>query len=150
MELNRQMVEKIGIVELFSFTTSSWLLLAPVSCYAALRNNSTTTRAAPARHKQVRPRPCRTTTVRKGLDLYMTIRATILAQINRIAEQQKKALAPLTDDLALLQSGLDSLCFAILVASLDDTLDLDPFASEARLPVTLGDFIKLYEDAAAA
>jgi hypothetical protein len=39
----------------------------------------------------------------------------------------------------------------MLVASLDDTLDLDPFASEAevRLPVTLGDFIKLYENAAA-
>jgi hypothetical protein len=79
----------------------------------------------------------------------MTIRSTILSQINRIAEQQKKTLAPLTDDLALLDSGLDSLCFAILVASLDDTLDLDPFASEARLPVTLGDFIKMYEDAAA-
>lgn len=79
----------------------------------------------------------------------MTIRLTILSQINRIAEQQKKTLAPLTDDLPLLQSGLDSLCFAILVASLDDTLDLDPFAAEGRLPVTLGDFIKLYEDAAA-
>jgi acyl carrier protein len=79
------------------------------------------------------------------------IRSTILAQINRIAEQQMKTLAELTDDLPLLQSGLDSLCFAILVASLDDTLDLDPFASEGegRLPVTLGDFIKLYEDAAA-
>jgi hypothetical protein len=79
----------------------------------------------------------------------MTIRSTILVQINRVAEQQKRTLAPLTDDLALLQSGLDSLCFAILVASLDDTLDLDPFAADARLPVTLGDFIKLYEDAAA-
>jgi acyl carrier protein len=79
------------------------------------------------------------------------IRSTILTQINRIAEQQMKTLAALTDDLPLLQSGLDSLCFAMLVASLDDTLDLDPFASEAevKLPVTLGDFIKLYENAAA-
>ncbi len=48
------------------------------------------------------------------------IRSTILTQINRIAEQQKKTLAALTDDLPLLQSGLDSLCFAMLVASLDD------------------------------
>jgi hypothetical protein len=87
----------------------------------------------------------------KGIDQEMTIRSTILAQINRIADQQKKTLAPLTDDLPLLQSGLDSLCFAILVASLDDSLDLDPFGAETAigLPVTLGDFIKLYEDAAA-
>jgi len=81
----------------------------------------------------------------------MSIRSTILTQITRIAAQQKKTLVPLTDDLALVESGLDSLCFAVLVASLDDTLDLDPFGedSQVRLPVTLGDFIKLYENAAA-
>jgi acyl carrier protein len=56
----------------------------------------------------------------------------------------------LTDDLPLLDSGLDSLCMAVLVASLEDTLDLDPFADENidGFPVTLGDFIKLYENAA--
>jgi hypothetical protein len=83
--------------------------------------------------------------------LNMSIRPTIIAQITRIAERQKKTVAPLTDDLPLLQSGLDSLCFAVLVASLDDLLDLDPFGgdSDTGLPVTLGDFIKLYENAAA-
>ena len=36
------------------------------------------------------------------------------------------------DDLVLLDSGLDSLCFAILVARLEDELGVDPF----RLPTT--------------
>ncbi|HET8997874.1 MAG TPA: hypothetical protein VFN42_14490 [Acetobacteraceae bacterium] len=81
----------------------------------------------------------------------MSIRSTILSQIAEIAEQQKKRLAPLTDGLPLLESGLDSLCIAILVASLDDRLDMDPFSREdiPKLPVTLGDFIALYEHAAA-
>jgi len=78
------------------------------------------------------------------------IRPTILAEIHRIAASNNKKLAVLTDDLPLLESGLDSLCIAILVASLDDALDLDPFANDETLafPVTLGDFIQLYENAA--
>ncbi len=78
------------------------------------------------------------------------IRTTIIAQIEEIAAQQKKTLAPLTDNLRLLESGLDSLCIAVLVASLDDQLDLDPFGADglSHFPVTLGEFIKLYENAA--
>jgi hypothetical protein len=81
----------------------------------------------------------------------MPIRSTILAQIVEIAEHQKKRLAPLSDNLPLLDSGLDSLCIAVLVASLDDQLDLDPFSNSDNLtlPVTLGEFIALYENAAA-
>ena len=47
----------------------------------------------------------------------------------------------------LLDSGLDSLCFAIVVAKLEDELGVDPFtASEDVLfPVTLGEFVKFYE-----
>lgn len=81
----------------------------------------------------------------------MSIRSIILSQIADIAEQQRKRLAPLSDGLPLLESGLDSLCIAILVAALDDRLDLDPFARDdiATWPVTVGDFIALYENAAA-
>ena len=81
----------------------------------------------------------------------MSIRSTITEQITQIAQRQKKKLAPLTDDLPLLESGLDSLCIAVLVASLDDTLDIDPFGDDGDVafPVTLGDFIKLYENASA-
>jgi hypothetical protein len=78
-----------------------------------------------------------------------SIRATILEEINRIAVLNHKKLAVLTDQLPLLESGLDSLCIAVLVASLDDALELDPFAKDENLafPVTLGDFIHLYENA---
>ncbi len=79
-----------------------------------------------------------------------SIRLKIIAEIERVAKLQNKKLAPLSDDLPLLDSGLDSLCIAVLVASLDDELELDPFSSDEDLPfpVTLGDFVKLYEDAA--
>ncbi|MDQ2764794.1 MAG: acyl carrier protein [Pseudomonadota bacterium] len=80
----------------------------------------------------------------------MSIRSTIMTQIVEIAAQQKKQLGPLSDSLPLLESGLDSLCVAILVASLDDRLGVDPFAADdSPLPVTLGEFISLYEHAAA-
>ena len=80
----------------------------------------------------------------------MSVRLTIMSQIQQIAEEQKQNVAPLTDDLILLQSGLDSLCFAILVARLEDALGVDPFtgADDTYYPVTLGDFIKFYENAA--
>jgi hypothetical protein len=81
----------------------------------------------------------------------MSIRSVILERIVLIAQQQDKPLAALTDDLPLMGSGLDSLCIAILVANLDDELGLDPFATDDQVafPVTLGDFIRFYENAAA-
>jgi acyl carrier protein len=80
----------------------------------------------------------------------MSVRASVLSQITQVAKEQNKELAPLTDDLVLLGSGLDSLCLAIIVARLEDELGIDPFnATEAiEFPVTVGDFVKLYEDAA--
>jgi len=81
----------------------------------------------------------------------MSVRSVIIEQITRVAQQQRKPLAPLTDALPLLESGLDSLCIAIIVANLDDELGLDPLSSsdDAALPVTVGDFVRLYENAAA-
>jgi hypothetical protein len=71
-------------------------------------------------------------------------------RVEEVAHEQGKKLAPLCDDLVLLESGLDSLCMAIIVARLEDSLGLDPFnAAECLgLPVTLGDLIRLYEQAA--
>ena len=43
----------------------------------------------------------------------MSTKATITAEIQKVAEEQKIILLPLKDDLILLDSGLDSLCFAI-------------------------------------
>jgi acyl carrier protein len=81
----------------------------------------------------------------------MTTRLTIMSEMQRVADEQAKRLAPLSDDLVLLDSGLDSLCFAVLVARLEDKLGLDPFtvADDVAFPVTLGDFVKVYERAAA-
>ncbi len=80
----------------------------------------------------------------------MTAKLTIMSELRKVADEQARTLAPLSDDLVLLDSGLDSLCFAILVARLEDKLGLDPFSAseDATFPVTLGDFVKAYERAA--
>ena len=78
----------------------------------------------------------------------MSIKLTILEQMAEVARERGKILAPLKDDLVLAECGLDSLGFAVLVARLEDTLGVDPFtaAEEALFPVTLGDFVKVYEN----
>ena len=80
----------------------------------------------------------------------MTVRALISTQMESVASQQNKALAPLKDDLILLDCGLDSLCFAILVARLEDELGYDPFSTDddVYFPTTFGDFVQFYERAA--
>jgi acyl carrier protein len=79
----------------------------------------------------------------------MPVKSTIIAQFEQVAREQAKKLAPLTENLVLLDSGLDSLCFAIIVARLEDALGFDPFSAdeEVDFPITFGDFIKFYENA---
>ena len=79
----------------------------------------------------------------------MTVRQLVVSHIDRVAKEQRLTLAPLTDDLVLLESGLDSLGFAILAARLEDELGVDPFAASETVsfPVTLGDFVQTYENA---
>lgn len=79
----------------------------------------------------------------------MDVRSEVVAQFKRVAEEQDKRIAPLTNDLALLDSGLDSLCFAIVVTRLELSLGVDPFSTDedARFPETFGDFVRLYENA---
>jgi acyl carrier protein len=81
----------------------------------------------------------------------MSIRTIVLDQMATIARQQNKKLRPLTDDLALIDSGLDSLCLAILVAKLDGELNIDPFAVDdgVAMPTTVGELVNLYESATA-
>ena len=79
----------------------------------------------------------------------MSAKLTIISEMQKVAEEQNNKLAPLTDELILLESGLDSLSIAILVARLEEVLGLDPFtdSDDINYPVTLGDFIKAYVDA---
>jgi acyl carrier protein len=79
----------------------------------------------------------------------MSIGSEITALFIEVAREQNKILAPLSDELGLLETGLDSLCFAIIVARLEDRLGVDPFSAEddINFPVTVGNFLRLYEDA---
>jgi hypothetical protein len=80
----------------------------------------------------------------------MDVRTEIVAQFHEVARQQDKRVAPLEDQLPLLDTGLDSLCFAIVVSRLEESLGVDPFTAseDAVLPVTFGEFVRFYENAA--
>jgi acyl carrier protein len=78
----------------------------------------------------------------------MSVRSRIFLAMQQIAEEQKITLPPLEDGLSLHETGFDSLAFAILVARLEDDLGIDPFtlAEEAGFPLTVGDFVRAYEN----
>ena len=76
------------------------------------------------------------------------MRTLILQLMAEIAENTDCTLADGIDDhTVLLESGLDSLGFAILVARLEEELGRDPFTEmeEVIYPRTLGEFIAIYE-----
>lgn len=77
----------------------------------------------------------------------MSVRETVALQFQQVAAEQKRKLASLSDNLKLLDSGLDSLSFALIVARLEDALGFDPFDTddEVKFPVTFGEFVRLYE-----
>jgi hypothetical protein len=66
----------------------------------------------------------------------MNVRTEVIAQFKQVAQEQDKNLAPLIDDLTLIDCGLNS-------------LGVDPFSTDedVRFPVTFGDFIGFYENA---
>ena len=76
------------------------------------------------------------------------VREVILKSIHRIAEENDLRLSEiLSDESVLLECGLDSLGFAILVAELEGSLGFDPFVmmEEPVYPNTLGEFVAIYE-----
>jgi len=79
----------------------------------------------------------------------ITIRDTISATFSRVfIEQAEGASSPLlSDDLVLLESGLDSMGFAVLVVELEEILGYDPFSisEESFYPSTFGEFVSFYE-----
>jgi acyl carrier protein len=81
----------------------------------------------------------------------MSIRSRIVSAMQRIAVEQQVTLPSLDDDLSLHETGFDSLGFAILVLQLEDDLGIDPFtiSKDATFPLTIGDFIRAYENAPA-
>ncbi len=80
----------------------------------------------------------------------MCVRSTIMPTLKQVAVEHKRTLAPLTDDLVLIDSGLDSLSLAVLVVRLEEELDVDPFSPphNSVFPQTLSDLIAVYQHVA--
>jgi len=80
----------------------------------------------------------------------MSIKLIVISEIEQIAVEHQKKLAPLADDSVLMNTGLDSLSFAVLVTRLEDRLGVDPFSAsdDIGFPVTLGDLVRVYENVA--
>lgn len=76
------------------------------------------------------------------------LRDTIIMAIAETADMRGNNIVDLlVDETVLLESGLDSLGFAILVARLEEELGYDPFVlmDEPVYPHTLGEFISIYQ-----
>ena len=77
------------------------------------------------------------------------IRETISDTFSRVFIEQAEgaSLPALNDELVLLESGLDSMGFAVLVVELEEILGFDPFSisEEAFYPSTFGEFVSFYE-----
>lgn len=78
----------------------------------------------------------------------MELKKVIISKINDILEGEgHNLLENINDKDILLESGLDSMGFAILVAELEEELGFDPFILEEEpiYPRTFGEFFNLYE-----
>lgn len=77
------------------------------------------------------------------------LKKVILDKFNEALAQTNvnKSYDNLSDDTILLETELDSLGFAILVALLEEELDYDPFQlmEDAVYPQTFGEFVAIYE-----
>jgi hypothetical protein len=79
----------------------------------------------------------------------MIVRSEILDQFQQVADEQGMPLGPLSDELSLLDLGLDSMCIVIIVRRLETVLGVDPFNQneDVPFPLNLREFIRLYENA---
>lgn len=78
----------------------------------------------------------------------MTIEPTIRRVfLETLAGQGGQLAGELTTESILLQTGLDSLGFAILVSQLEQELGYDPFTLEETpiYPRTYGEFVALFD-----
>lgn len=78
----------------------------------------------------------------------ISVRSTIERVLRKVAEDGGKTLdESFGDQTVLLQSGLDSLDFAIIVARLEREFEADPFSAlvEAVYPRTYADLVAIYE-----
>ncbi|WP_345199038.1 phosphopantetheine-binding protein [Kistimonas scapharcae] len=73
----------------------------------------------------------------------------IVRKFDEALDQTSKTLLipELKDNSVLLETGLDSLGFAVLVALLEEELGFDPFqmTDDPVYPKTFGEFVSFYE-----
>ena len=81
----------------------------------------------------------------------MPVRSAVISTIRNVAAENDKSLPLELDHVELINSGLDSLCLAVIVARLEDELGVDPFSGSGDIvyPTTIGDFVNLYANAVA-
>lgn len=77
----------------------------------------------------------------------MNVRDSILDELSKLFVEDGLTCPSLDDSLVLLETDLDSLGFAVLIARLDERLGYDPFSmmTEPVYPVTLGELIEIYD-----
>jgi len=77
------------------------------------------------------------------------MRKNIISVFNKVFKDQcpGKKIPKVTDSLVLLETGLDSFGFAILIVELEKKIGIDPFTASknAFYPTTFGEFIEFYE-----
>jgi acyl carrier protein len=68
--------------------------------------------------------------------------------LSELENKDSAGMMEVPDDLVLLDSGLDSIGFATLVAKLEEELGFDPFVQmdEPVYPRTFGEFVEIYEE----
>lgn len=103
-----------------------------------------------AKASKIMPSAIKEATEKFILESKMQLRKLILELFDEALESSDAQLEcdELKDDTVLLNSGLDSLGFAILVARLEEELGFDPFVEleGAVYPTTFGEFVAVYEN----
>lgn len=76
-----------------------------------------------------------------------SIRTAVLDELRATLVDDGKPVPVLEDGTVLLDTGLDSLGFAVLVTRLEDALGYDPFTDleDAVYPRTVGEFVSVYQ-----
>jgi len=78
-----------------------------------------------------------------------SMRVQIIEAFKQASERRSRSLTfTFEDDAVLMESGLDSLGFAILVILLEESLGYDPFSimDQPVYPRTFGELVGIYEN----
>lgn len=77
----------------------------------------------------------------------MKLEQTVIDEIVKLLVEDDLPIPEISGDTVLLETGIDSLGFAVLVTRLEEILGYDPFSlmTDAVYPRTLSDFVAIYE-----